>query len=253
MIASHAIRREALRLTILIIISLVGPAIAVRLISYWTGQQLRGTTFLLIAIPIVTMLVYDANHRIRIARGDANAQRQFGLTHLMALIGIAAVWLAIARWDWSSTQTTQGLKKQIERRIQKIVGAGRVHLNQSLLIQVQRPTFNDDDLRLLMSERESLKAVNSHFFYLDLSGTQVTDGGLTALNKCHSLEFLILDNTVVSPDGLKVIDVLPELQILGLANTQVPSTYLAALRRRRPKLQIYPDLSESPPETNPPR
>ena len=239
------VRRELIRLVFLVTMALAGPAVASAVLARWTGHQLHGSTFLLLAIPVVSGLAAGSYRRLQTLRGQAPRRGQFGLGQLMLFTSLAALWLTVARWQFAALQTPQGAKAAIEERIRRIVGEGRVHLTKSLFVQVERNSFNDSDLRLLVDQLPALQSVNARFFYLDLSDTRITDRGLALLADCHSLEFLSLDNTQVSPQGLQVIAQMPLLQALSLRNTQVPAEELAKVRSQRPRVLVTPE--ELPP------
>ncbi len=247
------VRRELIRLAWLASMALAGPAIVSGALARGTGHQLRWSTFLLLAIPVVSGLAASSWRRLRTLRGQAPRRRQFGLAQLMLFTGLAAVWLTVARWDLAAMQTPQGAKAVLEERIRQIVGDGRVHLSQSLFVQVQRKSFDDNDLRRLVDQLPALQSVNARFFYLDLSNTQITDRGMALLADCHSLEFLSLDNTRVSPQGLKVIAQMPLLQALSLRDTRVPPEELAKVRSQRPKVLVSPEEIQPLPLTANPR
>jgi hypothetical protein len=247
------VRRELIRLAWLASMALAGPAVAFAALAQWTGHQLRWSTFLLLAIPVVSGLAASSCRRLRSLRGPSTPRGQFGLAQLMLFTSIAALWLTVARWDLAAMQTPQGAKAVIEERIRQIVGDGRVHLSQSLFVHVQRKSFDDNDLRRLVDQLPALRSMNARFFYLDLSNTQITDRGMALLADCHSLEFLTLDNTRVSPQGLKVIAQMPLLQALSLRNTRVPAEELAKVRSQRPKVLVSPEEAQPLPLSANPR
>jgi hypothetical protein len=208
-------RRELIRMAWMLTMSLLSPAIGIGFLSFWTGQSLRWTTFLLVLIPIAGLLIWDSVRRIQ-NRSSAQAARQFGLGSLLTLVSVSAVWLTVARADWVSQHQQSLLRQQVEQQMQKLVGKGRVQLStDSLFVQVERPDFNDESLRALVAEGRSSGDLPFHFYLLDLSGTQVTDEGLAALSECAGLEFLCLDGTQVTGAGLQVIRQMPDLQLLS--------------------------------------
>lgn len=245
MTISADVRRELFRLLWLASMALAGPAVVSSVLARWTGHQLRWSTFLLLAIPVVSGLAANSWRRLQTLRGCPPRRGQYGLGQLLLFTGLTALWLTVARWDLAAMQTRQGAQALLEDRIRSIVVDGRVHLSKSLFVHVQRPSFDDRDLRLLVDQLPALKTVDARLFYLDLSNTQITDQGLSLLADCHSLEFLILDNTRVSHQGLKVIAQMPLLQSLSLRNTRVPVEELAKVRSQRPRILVSPE--EVPP------
>jgi hypothetical protein len=132
------------------------------------------------------------------------------------------------------------IRGRLEKSINEIVGQGNVHVTGQTLIQVQRPTFNDEDLRKILALREQLAEIQSPIVILDLSSTQVTDAGVTELKQIPSLEYCFLLQTAITDASIDALAELPNLKVLGVNSTAVTPDRLLRLSTERPMLNIVP-------------
>ena len=92
------------------------------------------------------------------------------------------------------------------------------------------PKPGDRDLALL-SSLETL-------YYLNLSGTTITDAGLVHLEHLNWLRSLDLLSTSVSDEGLRRLEKLPRLRYLKLYGTRVSDEGVKRFQRASPKVEV---------------
>ncbi len=73
---------------------------------------------------------------------------------------------------------------------------------------------------------------------LDLSRTKITDEGLAKLAKLTRLGRLDLDGTAIGDEGLRSIVAMPRLYHVSLKGTKVTDAGVAALKNRRPRMEV---------------
>ena len=99
-----------------------------------------------------------------------------------------------------------------------------LELNASALSHRIDPPFGDDDL-------QRITVLSDVLVSLDLSHTEVTDSGLTALAGFDALEALMLKGTSVSSESADLLAGLGGLQRLNLYETQIDDSGLSGLMR----------------------
>ena len=99
-----------------------------------------------------------------------------------------------------------------------------LELNASALSHRIDPPFGDDDLQRII-------VLSPVLVSLDLSHTEVTDSGLTALAGCDELQALTLKGTAVSSESVELLAGLNGLQRLNLYETQIDDAGLSGLMR----------------------
>jgi hypothetical protein len=173
-------------------------------------------------------------------RAEGRRLWQFSLSTLLASVTVACILLAMTGTDRRHDLERQAMRGQLFRSIMQIVGTGNVHITGGTLIQVQRPSFNDDDLRDVLELREQLERHDCPISILDFSGTNISDRGVAELKQLRSLEYIFLLNTSITDASIDVLGTLPNLKMLGVNNTQVTPERLKKLSQDRPGLRIEP-------------
>ncbi len=97
------------------------------------------------------------------------------------------------------------------------------------------PTVNDEHLDWLGGQRE----VFSMLRVLDLSDSRISDVGAESLAAFTSLEKLILRNTPVTHQSLKLMESLSNLNELDVRDTKIGAVRLYFVRRSYPDVEIH--------------
>jgi hypothetical protein len=222
------------------VVTVVSCLIGAAAVWYFADVRFRLGRLVAMAIFIIAPQLMLALFAKRHAEGKSIWQ--FNLSAL--LLGITAACVMFALMGADRRADLERFVKRVELRdaIQQIVGLGKgqVHITGGSLIQVKRPTFNDEDLRQILALRDQLEAYDSPISILDLSGTSVTDDGVAELKRVQSLQFCFLDNTTVTDNSVDSLAELPNLKVLSFSSTQVTPQRLQRLKRERPKLSIEP-------------
>ena len=71
----------------------------------------------------------------------------------------------------------------------------------------------------------------SHLTTLDLSETNITDGGLAEIEGLTALTTLVLDGSRISDEGLRAVGKLTNLRMLSLHGTEITDAGLQSLPR----------------------
>ena len=125
------------------------------------------------------------------------------------------------------------------------LGLRHIPLNRRDLTRIQK----ESELRRIWLGDTGIDDANvqqlSEFNLLevDLSGTRVTDIGLSYISRSRNLESLLLDRTKVSDVGLNKLGKLSRLRILSLNNTAISGQF-GSLLSRLPSLN-YIDVSDT--------
>jgi uncharacterized membrane protein len=97
---------------------------------------------------------------------------------------------------------------------------------------INLPSFKDSDWKLLES-------VKSRIAYLDLSGTQVTDGVVEQLPALPNLTVLKLNSTGIAGNSLKKLTTLNNLKLLYLNKTGINLSQLQALSSSKSLQKVF--------------
>jgi hypothetical protein len=173
-------------------------------------------------------------------RAEGKALWQFSLLALFVSVTVACILFALIGADRRADLERFAKREQLHDSIMKIVGLGNVHVSGGTSIQVQRPSFNDEDLRKLLALRDELERFDSPISNVDLSGTSITDQGFAELQQLRSLEYAFFLNTSITDASIDVLAKLPKLKVLGVNGTQVTPARLLKLSEDRPDLKIEP-------------
>ena len=126
------------------------------------------------------------------AHVEQYAQQQALIADLTSQGGI----IDIEQLDW----LTKSFGADFAQVIDRVVG-----------LTLRGPKFNDDTITYLLAERRVLQSL----YWLDLSGSGVTDAGLGMLPRFELISRLDLRGTAVTERGLQAIEELTELTWLG--------------------------------------
>ncbi|MBP9898959.1 MAG: hypothetical protein KBF28_11340, partial [Gemmatimonadales bacterium] len=88
-----------------------------------------------------------------------------------------------------------------------------------------------------------------HLTRLKLTGTRVTDAGVTRLDGLAYLEYLNLVDTDVSDAGLRALERLPRLRTIHLWGTRVTVGGVARLQQLLPRAVITLAAPVMPPDS----
>ena len=217
---------------------IIGFALIVTLFNSFLGIRLSVTriAFLTLAtlLPPV-LLLYVAKRR-----AEGKSARQFSLLAMLAAITVACVLFALSGSERRADLEAYAQRERLQEAIMSIVGQGQVNVSSTTLIQVKRPSFDDDDLAKVMRFKDQLDESDAPLTFLDLSDTSVTDQGVAALANVESLEYCFLDRTGVSDEAIEALKALPNLKLLSTQSTGVTSERLLNLSKKRPELDIEP-------------
>lgn len=86
-----------------------------------------------------------------------------------------------------------------------------------------------------LAERTNVLA---YLLWLDVSGSQISDDGLTQLQALKSLRRLDVSGTPISDKALHVVEMLPNLEWLNLAGTSIGWWARLRLRHAYPRLEV---------------
>jgi hypothetical protein len=174
----------------------------------------------------------------RHAQGDST--KQFSLAALLAGVTVACCLLALMTLDRRSQLQEYATRQRLQQSIMTLVATGNVNVSGTTLIQVKRPSFDDDDLKKVLELKPELERVGSPLTFLDLSGTSVTDRGIGTLATLDSLEYCFLDRTAITDTAIDAFTPLPDLKVLSVQSTSVTADKLLILNKMRPQLDIDP-------------
>jgi hypothetical protein len=216
-----------------------GVLIGALALSYFAGAPFRIGRVAMMSLWILLSHLVFVFVAKRYAEG--RSLRQFSLLNLFVVVSIACILLALITADRRRDLARNVARERLESSIKQIVGIGNVQFSGSTtLIQVKRPSFNDDDLQKLLGLNEKLQQLGAPIYLLDLSGTSVTDRSVVGLKHIHSLEYCFLLQTSVTDASIDALRVLPKLKVLGVNSTAVTTERLLQLSIERPELNIEP-------------
>ena len=210
-------------------------------IGYFVRVRFRTTT---IGLPIVVVAVTWV-WLLYFARRHAQGKLVQQVT-MMALLGgitTACFVFAFAAWDRQSRLQEHANRERLEAEIMTIVVDGKVRVSGNpgtTFITVKRRSFNDNDLVAVLQLTGQLDQANAPITHLDLSGTTITDHGVSSLANLESLEYCFLERTQVSDTSIDMFELFPKLKVLSVMRTPVTAKRLLRLSVARPELDIEP-------------
>ncbi|MGB0991016.1 MAG: c-type cytochrome domain-containing protein [Akkermansiaceae bacterium] len=95
-----------------------------------------------------------------------------------------------------------------------------------------RKKFNDESLKVL-------EAASADLTELDLSGSAISDKGLTLLEKCSNLRSLKLNQTKITDAALAAVSKVNTLEVLNLHSTAVTDAGLSNLHKLSALKRVY--------------
>lgn len=208
-------------------------------VRHFSGRRLSIPSVLTFLIMVAAQFVVWLYFVKR--RAEGKPLRQFSLAALFVAVTVACLWLGVASWQRQTDLAHLAKRRQLEKSLMDLVGNGTVHLgNPTTLIQVKRLSFNDDDLVKVVQLESELDAVGSPIGILDLTGTSVTDRGVSQLGTIKSLKYCFLTQTAITDTSLDALKTLPKLRILAVDSTRVTPPALLQLSIEQPQLDIRP-------------
>lgn len=213
-------------------------ALIVSLFVRHYGRSFRASQ---LVVPIVFCLLPNLLI-LHLAKRHAEGRSfwQFSLATLLVSLTVACILLAVLGSAHRADLEHQAKRLRLENAIMQIVGNGIVRLSSTTIIQVRRPTFNDEDLRKLLQLRNPLEGINAPISVLDVSYSQVTDQGVAELKQLDSLETCALVETAITDASIDTLTELPNLKLLSVTTTSVTPERLLKLSSDRPNLIIAP-------------
>ncbi len=158
-------------------------------LSYFTGIPLKpfrlASTALTLVLTMLTIVIVGRNY--------ANGQSiwRFSMRSLLlAITAFSVLWTFVAL-DQQSEKETRAERAKLEAQILEIIGDGTVSVSGtpgSTFIAVNRPSFNDRDLKAILQFRDRLDEVDAPITFLDFSSTNLTDKGASLLLSLESLK-----------------------------------------------------------------
>lgn len=210
-------------------------------LGYFVGVRFRATSIALSTVAIAffwaLMLYFFRRHAQR------RSLRQVSVRAVLGGVSFVCVLFALATWDRQSVLRTRNNRERLQAEIMAIVGDGRVRVSGNpgaTLISVKRLSFNDDDLKAVLQLTDQLNQADAPITNLDLSGTIITDDGVSSLASLDSLKYCFLDRTPLSDTSIAVFEQLPKLKLVSVRATRVTSEGLLELSQERPEMNIEP-------------
>ncbi len=151
-------------------------------LNYFTGMPLKpfrlASSTLTILLTMLTIVIVGRNY--------ANGQSiwRFSMRTLLLAITAACVLWTFAALDQKSGKSIRAERAKLEAQILEIVGDGSVSVSGtpgSTFIGVNRPSFNDEDLKAILQFRDRLDQADAPITFLDFSSTNLTDQGVSLL------------------------------------------------------------------------
>ncbi len=150
---------------------------------------------------------------------------------------------ALGGLDRQSARETRANRERLQVDIQAIVGNGTVRISGSpgsTHVRVNRASFGNDDLKEVLQFTEQLNEVGAPITFLDLSGTGITDRGISSLVILNSLEFCFLGRTKITDKSIGTFENLPDLKVFSVMRTAVIAERLLKLSIDRSDMDISP-------------
>jgi hypothetical protein len=212
------------------------------LFANWALYQFAGVHFRIESV-LFSFVPFVISTAVVLYFGKLRAQgipaHQFSLMTLLAVTTIASVLLGALSWQRQADLEAIAKRRRLEAFIMTIIGQGTVHVSSTTLIQVKRPTF-DDDLTKILRLQPQFEGLAAPITIIDLSGTRITDAGVRELRAIDSLEICSMDQTVITDASLDALKDLPKLKVLGVNSTRVTEQGLLRLSILRPQLNLLP-------------
>jgi len=173
------------------------------ILSYFTGIPLRPIRVALMILPMVLSILTI----VIVGRNYANGQSiwRFSMRSLLLAMTAFSVFWTFAALDRKSEIATRATRAKLEALILEVVGDGNVSVSGtpgSTFIDVNRASFNDQDLEAILQFRDRLDEVSAPITFLDFSSANLTDQGVSLLLALDSLEHCYLNRAKISEEAL---------------------------------------------------
>ncbi len=206
--------------------------------QYFMGIRFRVRVFAISTMFTIVpwlVLLYVAKRQ-----AEGKSARQFSLAALLAGITVVCLFFALTGSERRADSEELAQREQHEKALMAIVGTGTVHVSGQTFVQIKRTSFSDDDLEKIIRFKTQLDDVGSPLYFLDLSGTNVSDRGIARLATMKSLEYLFLERTAVTDASIDSIEALPHIRVMSAMSTVVTPERLLKLSIKQPKWDINP-------------
>ncbi len=107
-------------------------------------------------------------------------------------------------------------------------------LEQIVSLSLTGPQVDDETIDWLAEHRDHLVKLHS----IDLSGSQISDRGMVRLMAFPALRHITARDTAITPDGLQVMDSLPNLETLDIVGMELRWLSGWRLRHTHPTVKI---------------
>lgn len=152
-------------------------------------------------------------------RFRATKNRTISLAGLMLVVTVIAIEAASVNWHLRTNREKHELFKSIAAEVEKVARPGHVNSSPNGIdIIVQRASFDDDDLRAAVDVIERRAKFRFRLEYLSLQHTAVSDDGLKELLRVPRLKHLNVTKGVHSQATLdRIMDRHPRCTIYQTA------------------------------------
>lgn len=213
------------------------------LISWWQKMPMNLGP---IVIPLFGMMGYLVVvvelQRQRVLMGELRLR--LGLGAMLICMTLFCMFAAVMAHTIRQTQEWHATNLELKERLEAVMQDGKAYMGtvngRSITCQVQRASFSDEDLEQLIriathgrTRRSELTAAflgetkvttvgveklaaDGRLTLLDLPAIPLSDAAVDALAGCSELQFLFLDEKMLSPEQLaRLRQALPRLKLNG--------------------------------------
>lgn len=201
-------------------------------------------SLLAIATPLFGMLAYLVVvvelQRQRARHGEWRFQ--LGLASWMVLVTLFCLFAGLFAHNNRQVQEWQATNKVLEQKLKAVMGEGVVAMGnvdgRMITCQVERTTFSDDDLRELIRIASRDRARPCELTGMFLGKTKVTSKGVEELASSGRLTILELPAIPLSTEAIDALATCKRLNFLFLDEKLLSSEQLAKLKSALPRLKL---------------
>lgn len=193
---------------------------------------LQPLILLVLALVVIVELQYHAA-----LTPQARLRIRFRLGRCLVAVSLLAASFALARYDHQARIQRHRHDRELESALRELTGGEVSVSSDGVFIHRVGPTFSNEQLQQLVRVVERNRD-DCNLTLLDLSGSQVNDRGLFALDSCSRLAFLFLDGAPVSTSALLSLRNLHQLKILNAPHVAVTSAERSKLQRMFPAARV---------------
>lgn len=202
---------------------------------------LIGVVFIPLVTILVALMIVVHDREMMKYRGETPRFR-FDLRVVFLVVSGICLWLGVTRLESEQTRKHYEQRVAFAERCGKLVGEGKARYSggtNELMIVVRRSDFDDGDFRELVNMlAESPDA--AYIYYLDLSGTKITDESLSLMSDWSGLKYLSLDETEITDDGVRNVGFLPQLRSCSVGSTSVSKEVMKKIGAQRKQKNLPP-------------